>query len=110
MVATTVKDLLVVNNRAALIAEFYSTMIAKYELKRLGQPNEFLGRSVSSTAYGSIFLNQTELVYTIMGNGGMKHVNGRYFPFNYSKQLHFPCEGDTFQFETAEKYRDWSAT
>lgn len=73
-----------------MITEFHATLSAKYAVKRLGRPTEFLGWIVSYSANGRMSVIQPVLFYTTLCNAGMHNDNGRHTTYNYADDLNSP--------------------
>lgn len=105
LISVTIDDFLISGSTAPLIQQLYNMLSAKYTVKLLGHPVEYLRWSVTYRADGSIQISQAALVNATITNAHMTEALARHTPYPCSMQLHPPTPADTSLPGVAQKYR-----
>lgn len=105
LVAVTVDELLVIAPAEGDIDGFNKILTSKYQVKRLGKRQEFLGWSVTYESDDGIMISHPTLAQTTLANAIMKDCNPRQTPYKNDEEVCPPQLGDTLTPQHQEKFR-----
>lgn len=105
LISVTVDDLLVIAFAKYLIDQFLRTLDVKYNMKRLGRPDRFLGWNVTYPADCSIIVNQPALVHATIVNYNIQCDNGRHTTYACGEDLSPPTVYDRYFPSMETQYR-----
>lgn len=105
MAAIAIDDFLVAAENQTAMDEFYNTMQKRYDIKRLGWPNRYLGWLCHYDGNGGVSLCQILLTDKTLKEACLIHCNGKNTPYPPDTQYHAQDDEEEILLDTVALYR-----
>ena len=105
LIALCTDDFLVVATDEHLITALFTKLRKKYNVKRLGEPSQYLGWKIGHHNDGSVKISQPKYIDSILDRLRMTYANGVKTPYAHSTGWHPPTDEDDRIPESAEIYQ-----
>ena len=104
-VAVTIDDFIVAASKTSYLDTFHGELSAKYKVKRLGFPKQYLGWTTKRCPDRGIHVSQPAAIQALIGKTNMCHANGKHTPYVDGSNLHPPRKDETEAPVSAKKFQ-----